>query len=108
MSLFGAANNAFGAAPTLGGGLGTQQAAAVGDKDIEVSQPPSDSISALSFSPQAEFLAVSSWDNSVSFKVPTRGMQADTLGRDCRCGSMASRRTGRQLARHLTTTKHQC
>lgn len=36
-----------------------------GDKDIEVSDPPSDSISSLSFSGQADYLAVGSWDNSV-------------------------------------------
>lgn len=35
-------------------------------KDIEVANPPSDGISGLSFSPQAEFLAASSWDNNVS------------------------------------------
>ncbi|KAL1922595.1 uncharacterized protein VTP21DRAFT_10134 [Calcarisporiella thermophila] len=34
-------------------------------KDFEVSQPPSDGISDLAFSPQAEFLAATSWDNSV-------------------------------------------
>lgn len=33
--------------------------------DIELSQPPPDSISALAFSPAADFLAVASWDNSV-------------------------------------------
>ncbi|KAJ3101623.1 hypothetical protein HDU97_001236 [Phlyctochytrium planicorne] len=33
-------------------------------KDIEVSQPPTDGISDLSFSPQAELLAASSWDNN--------------------------------------------
>ena len=30
-------------------------------KDIEVQQPPEDSISGLAFSPQAELLAVTSW-----------------------------------------------
>ncbi|ORX49048.1 WD40 repeat-like protein [Hesseltinella vesiculosa] len=34
-------------------------------KDFEVSNPPSDGISAMSFSPQADFLAASSWDNQV-------------------------------------------
>ncbi|KAI8638667.1 WD40-repeat-containing domain protein [Parasitella parasitica] len=34
-------------------------------KDFEVSSPPSDSTSALDFSSQADFLAVSSWDNQV-------------------------------------------
>ncbi|KAF8621924.1 hypothetical protein AX15_007418 [Amanita polypyramis BW_CC] len=36
-----------------------------GDQDVEVSQPPTDSISSLAFSSQADFLAVGSWDNSV-------------------------------------------
>jgi len=35
------------------------------DKDIEVTDPPSDSISSLAFSPQADYLAVGSWDNNV-------------------------------------------
>ena len=34
-------------------------------KDVEVSDPPPDSISAISFSPVADFLAVGSWDNNV-------------------------------------------
>ena len=32
-------------------------------KDFEVAQSPGDGISSLSFSPQADFLAASSWDN---------------------------------------------
>jgi hypothetical protein len=35
------------------------------EKDIEVLDPPTDSISSLSFSSQADYLAVGSWDNSV-------------------------------------------
>jgi len=35
------------------------------DKDIELADPPTDSISALSFSPAANFLAVGSWANDV-------------------------------------------
>lgn len=35
-------------------------------KDIEVSDPPSDSISSISFSTAGEFLAVASWNNEVS------------------------------------------
>ncbi|KAJ7510440.1 WD40-repeat-containing domain protein [Mycena galericulata] len=42
----------------------TGVAAAV-QKDVEVVDPPGDSISSLAFSPQADFLAVGSWDNSV-------------------------------------------
>lgn len=40
-------------------------AAAPADKDVEVAEPPSDSISSLAFSPQADYLAVGSWDNNV-------------------------------------------
>ncbi|KAJ6570297.1 WD40-repeat-containing domain protein [Mycena vulgaris] len=39
--------------------------AAPAEKDIEMGDPPSDSISSLSFSGQADYLAVGSWDNSV-------------------------------------------
>jgi mRNA export factor len=35
------------------------------EKDIEVVDPPTDGISSLSFSSQADYLAVGSWDNSV-------------------------------------------
>lgn len=37
------------------------------EKDVEVADPPPDSISSLSFCPVADFLAVGSWDNNVSF-----------------------------------------
>ncbi|KAG5642722.1 hypothetical protein DXG03_002298 [Asterophora parasitica] len=40
-------------------------AASAADKDVEMSDPPSDSISSISFSSQADYLAVGSWDNSV-------------------------------------------
>ncbi|KIJ53822.1 hypothetical protein M422DRAFT_25578 [Sphaerobolus stellatus SS14] len=39
--------------------------AATGPKDLEVSDPPPDSISSLAWSPQADFLAAGSWDNNV-------------------------------------------
>ncbi|KAJ9687144.1 hypothetical protein PVL29_015840 [Vitis rotundifolia] len=35
------------------------------NKSIEVAQPPSDSVSSLSFSPKANFLVATSWDNQV-------------------------------------------
>ncbi|KAG5642716.1 hypothetical protein DXG03_002292 [Asterophora parasitica] len=35
------------------------------DKDVEVADLPTDSISSIDFAPQADFLAVGSWDNSV-------------------------------------------
>lgn len=42
--------------------------------DIEVIQPPEDSISGVSFSPQAELLAVSSWDKKVKiYEVQSSG-----------------------------------
>lgn len=34
-------------------------------KDLEVTQPPGDSISKLAFSPNANYLIASSWDNNV-------------------------------------------
>ncbi|KAI0087307.1 Poly(A)+ RNA export protein [Irpex rosettiformis] len=54
MSFFGAASSS-GAASTT----------AATDKDIEVGNPPGDSISSLAFSPQADYLSVGSWDNNV-------------------------------------------
>lgn len=36
-----------------------------GPKDVEVSDPPPDSISTLAWSPQADYLAAGSWDNGV-------------------------------------------
>jgi mRNA export factor len=36
------------------------------EQDIEVTQPPTDGISSMSFHPSADFLAVSCWDNNVS------------------------------------------
>ncbi|KAA1467303.1 WD40 repeat-like protein [Dentipellis sp. KUC8613] len=35
------------------------------EKDVEVADPPPDSISSLAFSPVADYLAVGSWDNNV-------------------------------------------
>jgi mRNA export factor len=45
----------------------TGNTSATAEKDIEVAEPPTDSISSLSFSSQADYLAVGSWDNSVRF-----------------------------------------
>lgn len=44
-------------------GTSTQGSSAA--KDIEVADPPPDSVSSLSWSPQADFLAAGSWDNNV-------------------------------------------
>lgn len=36
------------------------------DRDAEVANPPTDSISSMAFSPTADLLAVGSWSNEVS------------------------------------------
>jgi WD40 repeat protein len=45
--------------------VGTSTQNANTAKDIEVIDPPPDSISSLSWSPQGDFLAAGSWDNNV-------------------------------------------
>jgi mRNA export factor len=40
--------------------------AAAAEADKEMADPPTDSISSISFSGVADYLAVGSWDNSVS------------------------------------------
>lgn len=55
-SLFGSSSTAASAANTSQGDL---------SKDVAVANPPEDSISAVSFSPQSDHLAVSSWDKKV-------------------------------------------
>lgn len=59
MSFFGATTTPAAATTT----------AAVAEKDVEMADPPTDSISSISFSSQADYLAVGSWDNSVRFYV---------------------------------------
>ena len=44
-------------------GLGTNENPM---KDVEVQSPPDDTVSALRFSPKADFLVASSWSNDVS------------------------------------------
>lgn len=39
------------------------------DKDIEVVEPPNDSITRVAFSPAADILAVASWNGEVSYSV---------------------------------------
>lgn len=46
-------------------GSAASTSTATQDKDIEVVDPPPDSISSLAFSPVADYLAVGSWDNNV-------------------------------------------
>jgi mRNA export factor len=43
----------------------TPSTTASADKDVEMGDPPTDSISSMAFSPQADYLSVGSWDNSV-------------------------------------------
>ena len=43
----------------------TSTATATEPKDVEVADPPADSISSLAFSSAGEYLAVGSWDNNV-------------------------------------------
>lgn len=48
-------------------GGGTSATTATADvKDVELVDPPNDSISCLDFSPTADYLAVGSWNNEVS------------------------------------------
>lgn len=35
------------------------------NNDVEIPNPPADSVSCMQFAPQAELLAVGSWDNKV-------------------------------------------
>jgi WD40 repeat protein len=49
----------------MGSTSSTVGGTAAAEKDIEVTDPPSDSISSLAFSSQADYLAVGSWDNNV-------------------------------------------
>ncbi|OAX43137.1 WD40 repeat-like protein [Rhizopogon vinicolor AM-OR11-026] len=49
----------------FGTGTTSTTPAAAAEKDIEVPDAPTDSISSLSFSPAADYLAVGSWDNNV-------------------------------------------
>ena len=47
------------------GAFGTTPAAAAEPKDVEVADPPTDSISSIAFSSAAEYMAVGSWNNEV-------------------------------------------
>jgi mRNA export factor len=52
---------------TLFGSAASSAANTQGDlsKDVEIKQGPTDSVSEIAFSPKADFLAVSSWDQKV-------------------------------------------
>ncbi|KAH8112004.1 WD40 repeat-like protein [Phellopilus nigrolimitatus] len=67
----------FGGAPsTAGTTIGATNTNANEPKDVEVSDPPSDSISSLAFSSAGEYLAVGSWNNEVRiYEVNPQGGQ---------------------------------
>ena len=72
MSFFGA-----GAASST---LGASTSAAATERDIEVSDPPDDSISCLEFCPVADYLAVGSWNNQVR-RIVGHGLRTTEIGR---------------------------
>jgi len=49
------------------------------ERDIEVANPPGDSISSIAFAPQADFLAAGSWDNNV--RIYEVGANGQTQGK---------------------------
>jgi mRNA export factor len=63
------------------GGASSSSATVVpaAEKDIEVADPPSDSISSISFSSAADYLAVGSWDNNV--RIYEVGANGQTQGK---------------------------
>ncbi|GJE94513.1 WD40-repeat-containing domain protein [Phanerochaete sordida] len=63
----------------FGASSSSTPATAPAEKDIEVSDPPTDSISSLSFSPQADYLAVGSWNNEV--RIYEVGANGQTQGK---------------------------
>ena len=93
MAAFGApsafgAPAAFGAPQQVGafgavGGMGGQLARyKCDDKDVDIVQPPADSVSSLAWSPVANHLIASSWDNSLScWEVIPQGLQSQPKAR---------------------------
>ncbi|XP_065063092.1 mRNA export factor-like [Rhopilema esculentum] len=64
--MFGTTSSAFGATSAGSSLFGsTATNAANPNKDLEVSQPGDDTISSVQFSPKANFLVASSWDNNI-------------------------------------------
>ena len=64
MSLFGSSGGT-----SFSFGSTAASTSAASSKDIEVTQPPGDTISCLRFSPKADFLVSTSWDNVVSISI---------------------------------------
>jgi WD40 repeat protein len=81
--------------------------AAPAEKDIEVPEAPTDSISSLSFSPAADYLAVGSWDNNVSSGRNHPEFSRHDLCID-RCVCMKLALEGRPKARLCIATKDLC
>ncbi|KAI0249139.1 Poly(A)+ RNA export protein [Lactifluus subvellereus] len=67
MAFFGAANST------------SANVSSTVEKDVEVADPPPDSISSLAFCPVADFLAVGSWDNNV--RIYEVGANGQTQGK---------------------------
>ena len=70
----------FGSTPPASSTQSTQ-----GDpsKDIQLNNPPEDSISELHFSPQADLLAISSWDKKVRiYQVSEQGQSEGKAAMD--------------------------
>ncbi|KAJ2412219.1 RNA export factor gle2 [Coemansia sp. RSA 2530] len=74
--------------------------------DVEISQPPTDTISEIAFSPKANFLAASSWDNEVRiWEIQNNGTSDGTKvasGGADKAGRMFDISTGQttQIAQH--------
>lgn len=76
--MFSSGTTAFGGTNTFSGfnSVSTGNSLGLGSvenpmKDIEVQSPPEDTVSAVKFSPKADFLIASSWANDVSTKCLT-------------------------------------
>jgi mRNA export factor len=62
---------------SFGSGFGAAASSYNPNKDVEVTAPPSDSISSLSFSPVANYLIATSWDNQVRcYEIQANGQSA--------------------------------
>lgn len=92
----------------FGAGTTSTTTAATAEKDIEVPEAPTDSISSLAFSPAADYLAVGSWDNNVSSdrNHPHNSMCHDLCIDRCVCMKLAPE--GRLKARQCMGTKDLC
>lgn len=75
-------------------------------KDIEVSDPPGDSISAISFSSAADYLAVASWNNEVRLY---SALEITCPYRQYRCASTTlTNKMDNRLERQCISIRDQC